>query len=125
MGKITEKRLSEHWDWLQVIWTEYLTEQGFSDDLLETWAMCQICHKFKPWAELTLEHVKERQKWPELKWNPRNYGVSCRACNKRKHEFEQAGRAIEDYRGAAFLDFLAEAIKRDWDEVNGKYYRKG
>lgn len=119
-------------------WDRYERDRGwvwlvFRDWLrLEDWPTpegpvpCPKCGREVPMEDIDLDHIKHREKFPELIKNPHNFQPICKSDNKQKYyddHGEDPGKRDLDYRSESLKAYMELRILSDWDEVGpGAFY---
>lgn len=109
--------------WVLCVYRDWLITQNWTDTELMP---CPKCGRSFSLSQFVLEHIKHREKFPELIWNPHNWQPLCKSCNEKKYH-DDHGEVLErrdvDYRGDSLKLYMELKAQSDWDEMGlGSFY---
>lgn len=102
--------------WICKVYREFLDFDQWPN--LDGPVPCMATGKLLAWKDLVFEHVQSCQKFPELKDDPHNWGLTSKEFNRSKGSNELA-----DYREPKLLAWISICVLRDWTKIINRYYR--
>ncbi len=106
--------------WLKKVYADYLRTVAWPT--AEGPVPCMATGKTLSYRDLVMDHMRNRESFPELKHDPMNWAIVSRTYNIWK-----GSKRVDEYRPKGFIRLLSERRKRDFEYVLGKWSprRKG
>ncbi len=125
-------RYSRDRSWTLAVYVDYLRMESFS--VIDNFVFCPRCGREKELKEMAMDHIDNRNDFPERTEDPHNFQPLCREpCNRKKfHEDhgEDKSKRNLDHRGEKLRAYMEIRILSDWtflgkisypDELSGAW----
>lgn len=103
--------------WTLAVCADYLELQDFSTS--GGFVLCPRCGREKLLKEMAMDHIWNRNDYPERKDNPHNFQPLCREpCNRQKFDEdhgEDESKQNTDHRGEKLRVYMEIRIASDWN----------
>lgn len=113
-------------------WSEFKALRDYVLDVQSDWFSekgsftgktyyCFASNEFYPKSEMSADHIWTRASHPELRKSLMNLQPMSKIRNEFKFNIQENG---VDHRPKEFVDYYEKRVAKDFDEINGKYYKK-
>lgn len=103
--------------WVRAVFADWLRLENWPTP--ETEVPCPKCGRSVLMSEIDLEHIRHREKFPELSKNPHNWQPMDGSCNEQKYyddHGEDPDKRNVDYRSKSLVAYMEIRIAADWDQ---------